>query len=331
MVLPSLLLHRLRKKNANTLHQIFKNIRRADIFKVITLPAVIFVFLLFLCMLAIYFYNALPAFIREGLAVYFKNTWQAAEEESKEYYGLAAAIWGTVYTSIIAILIALPISIAYSVLVVDYIPKRLKNIFIIISDMMAGLPTIIYGIWGAFVLVPFLQKYIMIPLYNHLSFIPFFSFPPITGYSYFSAGVLLGIMVTPFASAIIREAYQMVPFTYREAAMSLGATRYEAAKILLGYIKPAIFSGTILAFGRAVGETVAVSLVIGNTFNLSIGLFAPGYTISSLIANQFGNAFIYKHMFPVLYAGGLALFIIGLIVNIAGLYLLKRWEKNVRI
>ena len=308
-----------------------KSAGKVDLFKVVTIPAVIFVFLLFAWMLAIYFYNALPAFIREGLSVYFENVWQAAEEASSEYYGLASAIWGTVYTSLIAIIIALPISIAYSIFVVDYVPKRVKNILIIVSDMMAGLPTIIYGIWGAFVLVPFLQKYIMIPLHKHLSFIPIFSSPPITGYSYFSAGVLLGIMVTPFASAIIREAYQMIPFTYREAISSIGSTRYEATKVLLGYIKPAIFSGLILAFGRAVGETVAVSLVIGNTFNLSIGLFSPGYTISSLIANQFGNAFIYEHMLPVLYAGGLALFIIGLVVNVAGLYLLKRWEENVRI
>ncbi|MCD6275850.1 MAG: phosphate ABC transporter permease subunit PstC [Thermoplasmata archaeon] len=306
-------------------------IKRLDMFQIITLPAVIFVFLLFILMLSVYFYNALPAFFREGLDVYFKNTWQASEIPSKEYYGLAAAIWGTVYSSIIGVLIALPISVAYSIFVIDYAPKKLKNIFIIISDMMAGLPTIIYGIWGAFILVPFLQKYIMIPLYKNLSFIPIFSYPPTTGYSYFSAGVLLGIMITPFASAIIREAYQMVPFTYREAAISLGLTRYEATKILLGYIKPAIVSGMILAFGRAVGETVAVSLVIGNSFNMSVSLFAPGYTISSLIANQFGNAYIYRHMLPVLYAGGLALFIIGLIVNVIGIYLLMRWQKNVRI
>jgi len=306
-------------------------IKRLDMFQIITLPAVIFVFLLFILMLSVYFYNALPAFFREGLDVYFKNTWQASEIPSKEYYGLAAAIWGTVYSSIIGVLIALPISVAYSIFVIDYAPKKLKNIFIIISDMMAGLPTIIYGIWGAFILVPFLQKYIMIPLYKNLSFIPIFSYPPTTGYCYFSAGVLLGIMITPFASAIIREAYQMVPFTYREAAISLGLTRYEATKILLGYIKPAIVSGMILAFGRAVGETVAVSLVIGNSFNMSVSLFAPGYTISSLIANQFGNAYIYRHMLPVLYAGGLALFIIGLIVNVIGIYLLMRWQKNVRI
>ena len=308
-----------------------KKRNKVDSFKLITSPAVLFVLALFAGMLIVYFYNAMPAFNREGLSVYLKDVWRAVENPSEEYYGLASAIWGSIYTSMIAILVALPLSIAYSIFVVDYAPKRIKNTLIITSDVMAGLPTIIYGIWGAFVLVPFLKDYVMTPLHRYLSFIPIFSYPPITGFSYFSAGILLGIMVTPFASAIIREAYQMTPFAYREAAFSVGMTRYEATKVMLGYIKPAMFSGVILAFGRAIGETVAVSLVIGNTFNLSANLFAPGYTISSLIANQFGNAFIYSHMLPVLYAAGLALFFIGLLVNSAGLYLLRRWEKNVSI
>ncbi len=301
-----------------------------DTFKAMTFPAVLAVFLLFAGMLFVYFTNAMPAFHRFGIDVYLKNVWRASEEPSEELYGVAAAIWGSVYTSLIAIAIALPLSVSYSVFVVDYAPKWLKNSLIVISDIMAGLPTIIYGLWGALVLVPFLREHVMKPLYEHLSFIPLFSYPPTTGYSYFSAGVLLAIMVTPFASAIIREAYSMVPFTYREAVYALGATRFEATKILIGYIRPAIVSGTILAFGRAIGETVAVSLVIGNTFNMTWQLFAPGYTVSSLIANQFGNAFIYEYMTPVLYAAGLALFLIGLAVNLLGLRILGRWEENVK-
>ncbi|ACS90927.1 MULTISPECIES: phosphate ABC transporter permease subunit PstC [Thermococcus] len=297
----------------------------------ILLPFVGFVFGLFLLMLLVYVYNSMPIFHREGLDIYIKNVWKAAEEPSEEYYGVLAAIWGSLYTSVIAILVALPLSLAYSVFVVDYAPKRIKEWLIILSDIMAGLPTIIYGIWGVFVLVPLLKRVVMQPLYDYLSFLPIFSYPPITGFSYFSAGVLLGIMVTPFAAAIIREAYQMIPFTYREAIYSLGATQLEATKILLGYIKPAVYSGIILAFGRAIGETAAVSLVIGNTFNLSLALSAPGYTISSLIANQYGNAFIYEYMTSALFSAGLALFAIGLTVNLAGLYLLRRWEANVRL
>ena len=305
--------------------------RRIDTFKLITYPVVAFVFMLFFGVVFVYFINSIPALERYGIGLYLRNVWRAAEEPSKEYYGIAAAIWGSVYTSLIAILIAFPLSLAYSIFIVDYAPRKLKNVLIILSDIMAGLPTIIYGIWGAFFLVPFLRKWIMEPLYEHFSFIPLFSYPPVGGYSYLSAGVLLGIMVTPFAAAIIREAYSMIPFTYREAVYSLGATRYEATKVLVGYIKPAIISGLILAFGRAMGETVAVSLVIGNTFNLSLKLFAPGYTISSLIANQFGNAFIYKYMTSVLFAAGLALFIIGIVVDMLGKRSLKRWEENVRI
>ena len=306
-------------------------LKRLDTFKIITYPAVIFVFILFAWMLAVYFLNAIPAFQRYGPGLYFNNVWEASETPSMENYGLAAAIWGSIYTSLIAILVALPLSISYSIFIVDYAPKKLKNTLIITSDVMAGLPTIIYGIWGAFVLVPFLKESFMEPLYRNLSFIPIFNYPPISGFSYLSAGILLGIMVTPFASAIIREAYQMIPFRYREGAYALGMTRYEATKVLLGYIKPAIYSGIILAFGRAIGETVAVSLVVGNTFNLTAGIFAPGYTISSLIANQFGNSFIYEHMRSVLYAAGLALFIIGLTVSLIGVYMLRRWKKNVEI
>ncbi|ADB57170.1 phosphate ABC transporter permease subunit PstC [Archaeoglobus profundus] len=298
---------------------------KADKFKLALLPVASTVFGIFALMLIVFFSASIPIFQREGLAIYTTNVWKAVEE-GEEFYGVLSAIYGSVYTSVIAILIALPLSIGFAVFVIDYAPRKLKEPLIIATDIMAGLPTILYGIWGAFVLVPLLRDYVMKPLYGHLSFIPLFSYPPITGYSYFSAGVLLAIMVTPFASAIVREAYRMIPRVYREGAYALGLTRYEATKVLLGYIKPAILAGTLLAFGRAIGETVAVSLVVGNTFNIHPSLFAPGYTISSLIANQFGNAFIYEYMPSALFASGLALFIIGLTVNVAGLILLRRWK-----
>ncbi|CAB3289757.1 putative phosphate transport system permease protein PstC [Methanocaldococcus lauensis] len=308
---------------------ISKLLKKIDGFKIITSPAIIIVFILFALMVGFYLYNALPAIEKYGLNLFIQNIWQAAEEPAKEVYGLAAPIWGSIYTATIAILIALPLSIGYAIFVNDYAPKPLKYPLIIISDIMAGLPTIIYGIWGAFILVPLLRDHVMKFLYEHFSFIPLFDYPPLSGYCYLSAGILLGIMVVPFASAIIREAYAMIPSVYREGLVALGATRYETTKVLIRFIKPAIISGFILAFGRALGETVAVSLVIGNSFNLTYKLFAPGYTISSLIANQFGNAILYEYMTSVLYSAGLVLFVIGLIVNIIGLYYLKRWRENV--
>jgi len=297
---------------------------QVDRFKISLLSFSALVFGIFLLMLIVYFTNSIQIFQKEGFAIYTTNVWIAAEEPDKEFYGVLAAIYGSIYTSAIAILISLPLSVSFAIFVIDYAPKKLKEPFIIATDIMAGLPTIIYGIWGAFVLVPFLKDYIMYPLYSLFSFIPLFSFEPISGYSFLSAGVLLGIMVTPFSSSIIREAYRMVPFKYREAAFALGATRYEATKILLSYIKPAIIAGIILGFGRAIGETVAVSLVVGNTFNIHPSIFAPGYTISSLIANQFGNAFIYHYMVSALFAAGLSLFFVGLAVNILGIYILRR-------
>ncbi len=298
-----------------------------DRFKLLVSPFSILILGIFLLMLLVFLTNSVTIFQKEGLDIYTKNEWLAAENPEKESYGVLAAIYGSVYTSVIALLIALPLSTSFAVFVIDYMPDKLREWFIIATDIMAGLPTIIYGIWGAFVLVPFLREYVMYPLYRNLSFIPLFSFEPLTGYSFLSAGVLLAIMITPFTSSIIREAYRMIPFTYREAIFSLGATRYEATKVLLGYIKPAMVAGIILGFGRAIGETVAVSLVVGNTFNIHTSFFAPGYTISSLIANQFGNAFIYGYMVSALFAAGLSLFIIGLAVNVLGIYVLRKGRR----
>ncbi|AEF95836.1 phosphate ABC transporter permease subunit PstC [Methanotorris igneus] len=303
--------------------------RNIDFFKIITAPAIIAVFLIIVLMLGVYLTYAWPAIAKYGINLFIDNIWQASEDPSKEVYGLAAPIWGSIYSAIIALLVALPLAICYAIFVNDYAPKKIKYPLIIISDIMAGLPTIIYGIWGAVVLVPILRDYIMKFLYENFSFIPLFNYPPLMGYSYLAAGVLLGIMVTPFAAAIIREAYAMIPSIYKEGLIALGATKYEATKVLIKFIKPAIISSMVLAFGRALGETVAVSLVIGNSFNLTYKLFAPGYTISSLICNQYGNAALYKYMTSVLYAAGLVLFVIGLVVNVIGIYYLKRWRENV--
>jgi phosphate transport system permease protein len=163
----------------------------------------------------------------------------------------------------------------------------------------------------------------MTPLHQYLGFIPLFSTKPIPT-NLFTAGVLLAIMITPFASSIIREAYNAVPYHLKEAAYSLGMTRWEAVKMLLGYIKSVILAGAFLALGRAMGETVAVAMVVGNTFTLPRSLFDMGYTISSLIANQFPNAEAYSYMMPALYGGALILFIVGLIINLAGLYWIRR-------
>ncbi|MEM3951920.1 MAG: phosphate ABC transporter permease subunit PstC, partial [Nitrososphaerota archaeon] len=205
----------------------------------------------------------------------------------------------------------------------EIIPSRLRSFVNNVSDLMASLPSVIYGLWGLYVLAPILHKYVMLPLHNYLGFIPLFSVKP-TPTNLFTAGVLLSIMIIPFASSIIREAYTAIPYNLKEAAYSLGMTRWEVVKTMLGYIRSAIFAGVFLALGRAMGETMAVAMVVGNIMNIPKSIFDMGYTISSLIANQFPNAEAYKYMVPALYGGALILFTVGLIINLIGLHLVRR-------
>ncbi len=276
-----------------------------------------------------FFAKAEPIFEKEGLGVYVWNVWRAVEGNPEaEEYGLAAAIYGTVYVAVIAVLVSLPLSTALALLVSEYLPgRRLRETVAALTDAMAALPTIVYGLWGVAVLAPLLRDYVMMPLYECCGWFPLFSYQPTTGQSILTAGVLMGIMSVPYVASMIREAYAMIPNNLREAVYALGATKSEAVRILLGYIKPVAIAAALLGFGRAAGETVAVSLVVGNSFTVSISPFAPGYTIAALIANQYCNAYLYTYMESALYAGGLMLLLIGVVVNILGVTMMNRWIK----
>jgi phosphate transport system permease protein len=263
--------------------------------------------------------NSYPIFLRDGLSFIFRSAWNPVRED----YGILPALLGTLIVSAIAISIALPLAISLAVFSAELAPKSIKRIINSVSDLMAGLPSVIYGLWGLYVLAPALNQYVMTPLHQYLGFVPLFSTKPIPT-NLFTAGVLLAIMIIPFASSIIREAYSAVPHHLKEAAYSLGMTRWEVIRTLLGYIRSSILAGAFLALGRAMGETVAVAMVVGNTLTFPRSLFDIGYTIPSLIANQFPNAEAYSYMMPALYGGALILFIAGLIINLAGLYWIRR-------
>jgi phosphate transport system permease protein len=263
--------------------------------------------------------NSYPIFLRDGLSFIFRSAWNPVRED----YGILPALLGTLIVSAIAISIALPLAISLAVFSAELAPKSIKRIINSVSDLMAGLPSVIYGLWGLYVLAPALNQYVMTPLHQYLGFVPLFSTKPIPT-NLFTAGVLLAIMIIPFASSIIREAYSAVPHHLKEAAYSLGMTRWEVIRTLLGYIRSSILAGAFLALGRAMGETVAVAMVVGNTLTFPRSLFDMGYTIPSLIANQFPNAEAYSYMMPALYGGALILFIAGLIINLAGLYWIRR-------
>jgi len=263
--------------------------------------------------------NSYPIFLRDGLSFIFRSAWNPVRED----YGILPALLGTLIVSAIAISIALPLAISLAVFSAELAPKSIKRIINSVSDLMAGLPSVIYGLWGLYVLAPALNQYVMTPLHQYLGFVPLFSTKPIPT-NLFTAGVLLAIMIIPFASSIIREAYSAVPHHLKEAAYSLGMTRWEVIRTLLGYIRSSILAGAFIALGRAMGETVAVAMVVGNTLTFPRSLFDIGYTIPSLIANQFPNAEAYSYMMPALYGGALILFIAGLIINLAGLYWIRR-------
>lgn len=270
-----------------------------------------------------------PALAFYGLEVFTSTRWLPNElDPDKAVYGLLPAIAGTLATAAIAVVVALPLSLALTVLVEELAPPRLRDLLASLVDVMAGMPTIVYGVWGIGFLAPALSQ-VYSRLYDSLGFLPIFSCEPTGGFSVLTAGLLLAVMIIPFIFAVVKEAYRSIPATYREAALSLGMTRYEYTRLLLGMVKPAILAGVLLGFGRAASETVAVALVIGNAFNIPLCIIGPGITVSSLIANQFSEANLYPLMQNVLYLGGLVLLVLGLVSNLLGIILLSRVRVRV--
>lgn len=256
--------------------------------------------------------------------------WYSTDEPPEKWpgprYGLLPLIWGTVYLSAIAVLIALPLSISLAVFIEELLPKRFRGYMSSIVDLMAGTPTILFGLWALGFLGPLLREGFMEPAHEHLGYLPFFSCPPLSHTSVLTAGVMLAIMIVPFMVAVIQESYRAIPVTYKEAAWSLGLTRFEYVRLNLSMILPAIVSAALLGVGRASSETAAVSLVVGNIYNYQPGLclFSPIHTLTSIIAANFGEVEMYPYMREALFAGGLVLLTLGMIVNAFGILLLKR-------
>ncbi len=287
---------------------------------------IIAVFILFISMLAI---RSAPIFIHEGLAVYSSSIWRPVESNpGAEQYGLLAPIIGTFIVSLIAIIVSLPPGLSLAIMIKEYLPSRLKNLMETIVEVMAGLPTVLYGMWASLLFADILREKIMVPIHGFLWFIPFFGCQPESPYTVFTAGVVLGIMIIPYMVGLILDGLKQVPGKIWMACYSLGLTRYETIKVIMNYMKPVIIASLLLSLGRAAGETIAVSLTIGNTYNIPACLFEPGYTVSSLIADQFGNSVFYKYMASALYAGGLFLLLTGMAFSSIGLYLMRRWRIN---
>ncbi|NET70624.1 MAG: phosphate ABC transporter permease subunit PstC [Sphaerospermopsis sp. SIO1G2] len=253
--------------------------------------------------------SALPAIQQFGLNFLINSSWNPVNES----YGVWPAVYGTLISSLIGLLISVPIGIGTAILLSeDFLPANVRLILVFLVELLAAIPSVVYGVWGIFVLIPILNNF-GTWLHNTLGFIPLFNTPP-TGPGMLPAGAILAVMTLPIITAISRDALISLPPSLRQAAVGLGATRWETIfKVLI----PAAFSGIVsaimLAMGRAMGETMAVTMLIGNSNNVNISLLAPANTISSLLANQFSEASGLQ-VSALMYAA-LVLFVITLLVK----------------
>ena len=228
-------------------------------------------------------------------------------------FGARPFIWGTLYSSVLALLISTPIALGIAIFISELAPASLKRPLVFLTELLAAIPSIVYGLWGIFVLVPAVRQ-LQIATPEWLRSVPLFSGPPL-GVGMLSAALILAIMVIPFSSSVAREVLKAVPQSQREGAYALGATRWEAIRMALFYARTGIVGAIMLGFGRALGETMAVTMVIGNNPQISASLYAPQYTMAAVLANEFAEATndLYLHALVEI---GMVLFIMTLIINV---------------
>src|SRR5579871_26459 len=284
------------------------------------IPDRIFVYLMTACGLAVLGVLVLIVYelvLRSGLSwhafgmkFFVGSEWDPVNEQ----FGALPFIYGTLVSSLLALIIAVPLAVGVAVFTTEMCPKRLRGPLSFFVELLAAIPSVIYGLWAIFVLVPILTQYVQPLLLKTLGWTGLFT-GPLFGYSMLAAGVILAIMIIPIISSITREVLAVVPQHQREAVLALGATRWEMIRIgVLRNARAGIVGGIILGLGRALGETMAVTMIIGNTPQMAKSLFAPGYTMASVIANEFSEATGDVYL-SALIEIGLALFLVTIVVN----------------
>lgn len=259
---------------------------------------------------------------RFGFHFLTTSTWDPVAEQ----FGALPFIYGTAVSSLIALIIAVPLSIATAIYLTELAPLWIRQPLVSLIEMLAAIPSVILGLWGIFVMIPWLRGHAFPALQAALGWTPLFS-GPIYGVSMLAGGIIIAIMILPIITSVSREILRSVPNLQREAAYALGATRWEVTRIaVLSYAKNGLFGAVILGLGRALGETMAVTMVIGNTPQIKASLFAPGYTLASVIANEFTEATTDIYL-QALFEVGLVLFGITILANLLA-QLLLRTMKN---
>ena len=263
--------------------------------------------------------DAWPAIQKFGISFLGSTTWDPVNEQ----YGALPAIFGTLVSSLIALIIAIPISLGAAIFLTELAPSWMRSPASFLVEMLAAIPSVIIGLWGLFVLVPAVRGAELGWLGKGLGFLPFFQGPPF-GVGFLSAGIILAIMIIPIITAISRDAMKAVPDTQREAMYALGATRWETIiRSVVPYCRSGLIGAAILGLGRALGETMAVTMVIGNGYRLTASLFSPGTTIASKIAGEFSEA-TSETFISSLIELALILFVVTLLVNVVARLLVWR-------
>jgi len=288
----------------------------------------VFAFLVFFLLAAILFslvYASQETLAKYGLSFLWTNEWDPVQAE----FGALVPIMGTLLTSVIALVIAIPVSFGIAIFLTELAPGWLKRPIGTAIEMLAAIPSIIYGMWGLFVFVPFFQQYVQPSLISALSPIPvigwMFSGAPF-GIGIFTAGLILAIMVIPFIAAVMRDVFELVPALLKESAYGLGSSTWEVMwKVVLPFTRSGVIGGVMLGLGRALGETMAVTFVIGNAFRMPGSIFDPGNSIASALANEFNEAAGLQK--SALIELGLILFLITTIVLALAKMMLLRMEK----
>lgn len=296
---------------------IFKNLTRTFAFFVFALLGAIMVSLI---------YGSRESIAEYGLSFLWTNNWDPVQN----IYGAMVPIVGTLLTSAIALLIAVPVSFGIAMFLTELSPVWLRRPLGTAIEMLAAIPSIIYGMWGLFVFVPLFQQYVQPHIINLFEGVPIlgdiFAGPPF-GIGVFTAGLILSIMVMPFITAVMRDVFEVVPAMLKESAYGLGATTWEVVwRVVLPYTKNGVIGGIMLGLGRALGETMAVTFVIGNAFNLPNSIFAPSNSIASALANEFNEAGGMQK--SALLELGLILFLITTVVLAFSKLLLLRLQKG---
>jgi phosphate transport system permease protein len=291
---------------------------------------------LFFSILVLVILTGIVAALIVGSALTFQTfglgfIWHDAWNPVKSDFGAVVPIYGTLSTSLIAMVCSIPLSFGVAIFITELCPGWLKRPLSIAIELLAGIPSIIYGIWGLFVLAPFLQQYVepwLITLFGHVPLLSILFAGPPLGIGILTAGLILAVMILPYISSIMRDVFETVPPVLKEAAYGIGCTTWEVVwNIVLPYTKVGVVGGIMLGLGRAMGETMAVTFVIGNSHRIAASLLAPGQTISSALANEFTEAVDNTYQ-SALIALGLVLFVITFFVLAAAKVMLLRMQRQ---